>query len=117
MAKTVVGPLPFLKYLLTHDWDNLRYIKQIGECFECSEKEKKQYNKSGVTVKIIHGRIDDIVPMRMGKTVYNFATEMLLNGEHSDDMFYTSYTPVDADHNNIVSKANAEIMNQMMEGL
>ena len=53
----------------------------------------------------------------MGKTVYNFATEMLLNGEHSDDMFYTSYTPVDADHNNIVSKAKDEIMNQMMEGL
>ena len=73
------------------------------------------FNKNGVTVKVIHGKSDDIVPIRMGKMVYDYATEKLLSDEHSDDMFYTSHTLVDADHNNIVSKAKDEIMNQMME--
>ena len=115
MAKIVVGPLPFLKYLLTHDWNNLRYIKKISQCFECSKKEKIEYNKKGVTMKIVHGTKDDIVPIKMGKIVYDFATENLIND--NNNMFYTLYTSVDANHNNIVSKVKDEIMNQMMEDL
>ena len=125
MTKVVIGPLPFVKYMLQHDWDNLRYVKQISECHNCNEKERVRYNKNGVTINIFHGTKDEVVPFRMGQEVYEFVMEKLVNGKmminsHGENdvemMFHTKFTSINgANHNNIVSVGKNEIMNQMLE--
>ena len=125
MTKVVIGPLPFVKYMLQHDWDNLRYVKQISECHNCNEKERVRYNKNGVTINIFHGTKDEVVPFRMGQEVYEFVMEKLVNGKMMinsrgendvEMMFHTKFTSINgANHNNIVSVGKNEIMNQMLE--
>ena len=112
MTKLVVGPLPFIKYILKHDWDNLRYIQKIGTCANCTATERMRYDAKRVKISIIHGKMDEVVPFKMGEGLFEYAKEIKDQSKWRSSV--KVYGNKRANHNNIVTVAQDDIMKQMM---
>ena len=112
MTKLVVGPLPFIKYILKHDWDNLRYIQKIGTCANCTATERMRYDAKRVKISIIHGKMDEVVPFKMGEGLFEYAKEIKDKANGDLQLKFTAIKR--ANHNNIVTVAQDDIMKQMM---
>ena len=112
MTKKVVGPLPFIKHILKHDWDNLKYIQEIGSCANCTAAERMRYDAKRVKINIMHGRMDEVVPFKMGRELFEFAKEV--KDKVNEDLQLKFTAVKRANHNNIVTVAQNDIMKQMI---
>jgi pimeloyl-ACP methyl ester carboxylesterase len=109
MTKQVVGPLPFVKYILRHDFDNVEKLGKVANCTACSSDEERQvFARRGVSIKILHGDRDEIVPAAMGKALYEYGKK-----HYGKVMKIKHHVVRGAGHNNILSVAQSKIFKAM----
>jgi pimeloyl-ACP methyl ester carboxylesterase len=111
MTKLVVGPLPFVRYLLRHDFDNLDKLKELAKCSACRDDEnrKREFDRVGIKLSVIHGTNDEICPEKMGKEIIQYATMNFRT------VLSPRYVPIPGGrHNSIINSAKEAIMTEMM---
>ncbi len=99
VAKKVVGPVPFLSYLLRHDFDNQRSLHELSELYHrhhdhvvasstttststsSSSQSSSPHSFVPLPIRIIHGTADTICPYYMGEALAN-EFKLSSSGDH-----------------------------------
>ena len=111
-------PIPGVQYLLRHGWDNLRSMKELGELLLLDDGSDDAASLSEpMTLTIIHGDADQIVPVDMGRKVHSIAKEMAAlvkkkyQGKKMLKVYYHEIRH--GDHNRILGHAEDVIFKAM----
>ncbi len=113
MARHLVGPIPFAKYVLQHNFDNELSLQRLFSLpFYSSALEYKQRRRvSQVEVALIHGTRDEIVPVAMGRTL---AGQIAAVAKQRDSLFRFSFDEIPrATHNDIMGRAQHELFDAL----
>lgn len=141
MAKIALPlPIPGISYLLRHQWDNVKRMRELGTALGALHRNGRNRNENGeaasrprskVKMTIIHGNSDEIVPVEMGQRVHEVAVEVAQenqsgggggeSGESGDEenggeatLFDVKYREIkNGDHNRILDKAKLSIFKAM----
>jgi pimeloyl-ACP methyl ester carboxylesterase len=133
MAKIALPlPIPGISYLLRHQWDNVKRMRELGAALGALHRNDRNKNVEAasrprvkIKMAIIHGNSDEIVPVEMGQRVHEVAVEVSRDnqsgGEGGDEenggeatLFDVKYREIkNGDHNRILDKAKQRIFKAM----
>jgi pimeloyl-ACP methyl ester carboxylesterase len=133
MAKIALPlPIPGISYLLRHQWDNVKRMRELGAALGALHRNDRNRNVEAasrprvkIKMAIIHGNSDEIVPVEMGQRVHEVAVEVSRDnqsgGEDGDEenggeatLFDVKYREIkNGDHNRILDKAKQRIFKAM----
>jgi hypothetical protein len=75
MAKIALPmPIPGISYLLRHQWNNIKSLEDMGKYILLNRKGN---DIQKLEVTIIHGNMDEIVPVEMGRTLREVAVSWM----------------------------------------
>jgi uncharacterized protein len=115
VAKRIVGPLPGLRMLLRHEYDNLDLLETIvdrrTEIFANSHDAKQATDK--MEVVIVHGTRDNIVPVEHGRALSRSISDERLQAANMK-VEYVEFEH--AEHNDIVGAASTVIYGAWKQG-
>ena len=120
-------PIPGISYLLRHGWDNIERMKEIGVELRSTGWVEEGEGKEGMdavdqssgnrlTLTIIHGNVDEIVPVEMGRKVHAAAVQASkkVGGSGKNKRWKVRFREIkNADHNRILDQAKQTIFKAM----
>jgi len=104
VGRHLVGFIPLINLLLRHNYDNERELRSFLSKRQQPDDSKRNDAKPAPRIAILHGALDSIVPVHMGRQLYKQSTPDLV-------IRYEEFAR--ADHNNIIEVASDRILAAM----
>jgi len=115
MAHTLLGPIPFLRLLLKHNFDNRRALAEFAakrnKHIEQLERPEIASAADQTSVLIFHGARDEIVPVIMGRQLAEQIRSLPSDKRKGLSVEYHEIP--DTDHNFILDQARTSIFRAM----
>jgi pimeloyl-ACP methyl ester carboxylesterase len=111
MARSLLGRIPMLNYLLNHNFDNRFHLTHLLRNLQANNNPNNKSKENKLQLLIAHGSVDRIVPVEMGRELGILAS----NPEYSAVVDCNYQELQNIDHNDIFGPIENSLFQMMAE--